>query len=155
MKIRRAGPGDVHVLATLNAYVQDLHVHGNPDVFKPADLRDVARWFSERLAGPDASAWIVDTADGPVAYAIVIRHERAATPFTAVRRFHEIDQIAVRPTARGGGLARALVAHVQEIARQEGASEIILRSWAFNTQAHAAFQRLGFEPQIVTYALPT
>jgi ribosomal protein S18 acetylase RimI-like enzyme len=38
-----------------------------------------------------------------------------------------------------------------EEARARGFSEVELSSWAFNTEAHALFRSLGFEPRVVTF----
>jgi GNAT superfamily N-acetyltransferase len=154
MTIRTAGPDDADTLASLNAHVQQLHVDSRPDYFRPTHLPEVARWFRDRLGDPRVDAWLLEEGDGPVACALVVRHERRATPFTRARLAHEIDQLGVHPDARGRGLARALVTHVRAHARLAGASEVTLRTWAFNAEAVAAFHRLGFRTAVISLAIP-
>jgi GNAT superfamily N-acetyltransferase len=132
--------------------VQALHVQGNASFFRATTIEQVAAWFKERLESKDAYAWVGEDEGVAVAYALVMTQERPATPFTTAVLRYEVDQIGVLPDARRRGHARRLLEHVCTHAREAGASEVILKSWAFNSGAHAAFERLGFEAQVVQLA---
>lgn len=53
--------------------------------------------------------------------------------------------IAVAPSFRQRGIARALLAALQQEAQARGVNRIELDVWAFNEQARQAFIKLGFE----------
>ena len=151
--IRTAAVGDETVLAGLNRFAQNLHVERRPDLFRAARGQEVAAWFRSRLEDPATNAWIAEDSDAPVGYLIAVLHDRPAGPFTVARRFCEIDQIAVDPTRRGQGIARALMVQALAQARTDGIHEIEATSWSFNDRAHAMFRRLGFVPKTVRFEL--
>ena len=41
--------------------------------------------------------------------------------------------------------------HDLHVSRSRGIRDVELSSWSFNTEAHAAFQALGFEPKVVRF----
>lgn len=56
-----------------------------------------------------------------------------------------LEGIYVRPAHRGRGIARALVAHVADWARAQGAFELASDASIDNTDSHAMHRALGFE----------
>jgi ribosomal protein S18 acetylase RimI-like enzyme len=151
--IRSALVGDDIVLARLNRFAQDLHVDRRPDLFRAGTVQEVAAWFRSRLEDSTTRAWIAEDAAAPVGYLIAVLHDRPAGPFTVARRFCEIDQIAVDPTRRGQGIARALMVEALARARADGVDEFEATSWSFNASAHTMFRRLGFVPKTVRFEL--
>lgn len=147
MTVRRAASNDVHVLAALNGVVHEMHLARRPDYFKPVRADDVAAWFRSRLDEPTTAAWIAEADGRPVGYVLTFFHERGENPFHRGRRWCEIDQIAVDPEWRRRGIGRALMAAALEEADKRGLRDVELFSWAFNTEAHAMFRGLGFEPR--------
>jgi GNAT superfamily N-acetyltransferase len=151
MRIRAGGPDDAATLAELHPHVHDLHVAARPDFFAVPRREDVAAWFREQVARPDVRTWLGEMAGAPAGYTLVYFHERPARPFAHARRWCEIDQIAVAPAGRRRGLARALIQAALDEARHRGIRDIELSSWAFNTPAHEAFQRIGFTPKVIRF----
>ncbi|HMI87857.1 MAG TPA: GNAT family N-acetyltransferase [Polyangiaceae bacterium] len=147
--IRDAEDHDVHLLADLNRFVQDLHVAALPEYFKHPESGAVAESFRSRLHRPDVRVWIAHMGDGAVGYAVSVLRERAENALCLARRFYELEEIAVSLAHRRQGVARALVERVLTEARLQGVPDVELTSWAFNVDAHAAFQALGFWPMIV------
>src|SRR4029079_663283 len=104
-------------------------------------------WFRAALKKRGVRAFIADH-DGAVAgYALSVIHDRPESVFCHATQSCEIDQIAVLPSHRRQGIARALVSCALEDARSRGIRELELNSWSFNTEAHAAFQALGLTPK--------
>ena len=151
--IRSAVVGDDIVLARLNRFAQDLHVERRPDLFRPGGIQEVTAWFRGRLEDPATRAWIAEDSGTPIGYLITVLHDRPQGPFTVAQRFCEIDQLAVDPTRRGQGIARALMLQALAQARADGIQQIEATSWSFNDSAHAMFRRLGFVPKTVRFEL--
>ncbi len=151
MTVRAAVVGDAHALAALNRFGHDMHLARRPDYFKPTHVENVAVWFRELLDAPTTAAWIAEEDGAPVGYVLTFFHERAENPFRRRRRWCEIDQIAVDPGWRRRGIGRALMAAALDGATARGLRDVELFSWAFNTDAHAMFRQLGFEPRIVGF----
>lgn len=57
----------------------------------------------------------------------------------------------VRVPGGGCGTARALIDAALAEARRRGIREIELSTWAFNADAQAVFQRLGFTPRMIRF----
>jgi ribosomal protein S18 acetylase RimI-like enzyme len=151
LSIRRAHDSDVHVLTSMNRHVQELHARHRPDYFKQFDSDAVADWFRSMLTKPSVQGWIAARDAVDIGYAIAVVHERPDNAFLYARRLCEIDQIVVMPERRRSGVARALIDCVIADARARGIRDIELSSWAFNTEAHAAFRAAGFMPKIVRF----
>ena len=56
-----------------------------------------------------------------------------------------VRDLYVEPDSRRGGLARALLAHVADAARSEGAHRLSLQTEADNTRALRLYAKAGFE----------
>jgi diamine N-acetyltransferase len=151
--IRPAAEGDVDRLVGLNVAAHECHVSHKPEVFKSAAPGDVARWFRRLLHKPTARIWIAEQDSVPMAYVLVLFHERAENPFSVARRWCEIDQIAVEPQGRNQGVGRMLLQTVAAEARLRGIRELRTRAWCFNDVAHQALTKLGFRPQVTEFAL--
>jgi len=132
--VRRAVGGDAHALAALNRFVHETHLARRPDYFKPVREDEAAAWFRERLEERTTAAWIAEAEGRSVGYVLTF-----------------FDQIAVDPVWRRRGVGRALMAAALAEAGSRGMQNIELFSWAFNTDAHAMFQRLGFEPRMLRF----
>jgi len=149
--VRSAVASDAPALAALNDHVHDLHVAARPDFFRPAPREEAVPWFAARAEGADSRVWIAEDGTAPVGYVLVFFHERAVRPFSHARRWCEIDQIAVAPPGRRRGTARALIDTALAEARRRGIREVELSTWAFNADAQAVFQRLGFTPRMIRF----
>ena len=146
MEIRRAVSTDSLLLSSLCMDVQSLHAENHSDVFKtPANEGFAASFFAEMLAEPAVTIFIAEENKEAVGYVFCQLIERPESPFTfAVRSLH-IDQISVRPAAHSQGVGAALIQQAELLAKQLNVQRIQLDSWDFNLNAHAFFERLGFE----------
>ena len=70
--------------------------------------------------------------------------------FTHVDHAH-VEVLAVDPHAEGRGVARALMAAVEEWSRLRGHSWITLNVFDRNIRARGLYDRLGYEPEIIHY----
>jgi ribosomal protein S18 acetylase RimI-like enzyme len=149
--IRDATAQDVDTLSDLNRFVQGIHIAALPTHFKHPEPGAVAESFRSRLARQDVRVWIASIDEVAVGYVVSVLRERPESALCRARRFYEVEEIGVSPAHRRQGVARALVQHLLTEAHSQGVPDIELTSWAFNTDAHAAFQALGFRPMIVRF----
>jgi GNAT superfamily N-acetyltransferase len=152
VNIRRAAIGDEVLLASLNRFVQQLHLANRPDHFRPTESTELASWYRSLLAQPAARAWIAEGNALPVGYVLALFHELSGNPFVRPRRWCEIDQVAVDPDWRRKGIAHSLILHAVSEARSEGIP-VETTSWSFNEGAHEVFRRLGFVPKTIRFEL--
>ncbi|MCH0543364.1 GNAT family N-acetyltransferase [Streptomyces sp. MUM 203J] len=84
---------------------------------------------------------VADSADGrPVGYVRVVE----PTPLPSNAHVRQIQGLVVAESARGRGLARALLRAACDEARRQGASRITLRVLAHNRPARRLYESEGF-----------
>jgi ribosomal protein S18 acetylase RimI-like enzyme len=150
--VRDADEKDIDRLVELNRFAQDLHVAALPEHFKTPDPVALAELFRAKLRRNDARGWIASARGLPVGYTFSVIRERPDHALSFAQRFCEIDEIAVSSAHRRQGVARALIDAAVADARARGIDQGELTSWAFNTEAHRAFQALGFRPRVIRFA---
>lgn len=144
--IRRATLDDAATLARLNTHVQSWHAAHYPEAFFPnPDPKALTGYFADRLADPACTAFVAG--DPATAYALCQLITRETSIFSPGYRRLMVDHIAVAPEARRQGQGRALLDAARTLARDLKADEILLDTWAANTEAHAFFRAAGFEPR--------
>ena len=146
MKIRQAIATDSLLLSSLCVDVQSLHAKHHPDFFKTPTSDDfAASFFDEMLADPAVSIFIVEENGQALGYVLCKLIERLENPFTFAMRYLLVDQISVRPAAQGKGVGKMLIKRAVLLARDLNVQRIQLDSWGFNVEAHAFFEKMGFE----------
>lgn len=146
MNIRTATPKDSLILSTLCRDVQSLHAEHHPKIFKAPQSDDFAvAYFDEMLAAPEIRFYIAEGGSRALGYVMCRLVDRPENAFTYSTRFLLIDQISVHPEARRKGLGTALLRQAEACAKEWGLSRIQLDSWDFNLEAHACFEKFGFE----------
>jgi ribosomal protein S18 acetylase RimI-like enzyme len=146
MNVRKATKTDSLVLSSLCRDVQSLHAQNHPKVFKvPASNDFAVSFFDEMLIDPAVTIFIAEAGGESVGYILCKLIERPETPFTFAARTLLVDQISVRPAARGQGVGVALMQQAELLAKELNVQRIQLDSWDFNLNAHAFFESLGFQ----------
>lgn len=146
MKIRQATSTDSLLLSSLCVDVQSLHAKYHPDFFKTPTSDDfAASFFDGMLADPATNIFIAEENGQALGYVLCKLIERPENPFTFTMRYLHIDQISVRPAAQGKGVGKTLIKRAVVLALELNLQRIQLDSWGFNTEAHAFFEKMGFE----------
>ena len=146
MKIRQAISTDSLLLSSLCVDVQSLHAKHHPDFFKTPTSDDFAMtFFSEMLADPAVSIFIAEENGQALGSILCKLVERPENPFTYTMRYLLVDQISVRPAAQRKGVGKMLIQRAIVLALELNLRRIQLDSWGFNTEAHAFFEKMGFE----------
>lgn len=147
--MRRAEAGDIAAMAALNDDVQRLHVAARPDHFVPTSSSAISRAMERALGEANLKFWVAELDARVAGYAVVRARSSEAGPYLDARLWWEIDQIGVDSAVRERGVARALVDAITREAATAGIASLELTCWSFNTEARAAFERLGFTPKML------
>ena len=146
MKIRQAIATDSLLLSSLCVDVQSLHAKHHPDFFKMPQSDDFAvSFFNGMLADPATSIFIAEENGQGLGSIMCKLIERSENPFTFAMRYLLVDQISVRPEAQGKGVGKMLIQRAVLLALELNLQRVQLDSWGFNTEAHAFFEKMGFE----------
>jgi len=118
---------DVRALVqALNAFTFEL---------TPAEYRH--HMTVEQMALPDTTLFVARDADG------------AALGMGALRRHGDVGEVKrmfVKPEARGIGLGGAIVARIEQLAREEGLTRLVLETGSNFDAAKRVYERSAFAP---------
>ena len=103
----------------------------------------LARLGSDAFFSPDhdADAHLVAELDGAVAGYVRLS---PATPLPESSHVLQVNGLAVAPSARGHGIAAALLAATEDRAREQGAAKVTLRVLGTNGVARRVYERAGY-----------
>ena len=128
----------------LRRQVNDLHVEGVPDVFKPG-FCDELRDFIHVIRNDPNKEIVVAEADGTVCGFAVLNHiVRPENPFMFERDFLDIDEFGVDRAFRRRGVAGAMIRFIRNYAKEKGYRRLELNMWEFNRGALAFYEAADF-----------
>jgi GNAT superfamily N-acetyltransferase len=118
----------------LDEYRQHYGANPAPDA--------VAGWMMDQMVSDRMRIYVCDRQDRAAGICSV-----AVVPASlTLRTVWLIRDLYVEPDSRQHGVARALLAHVADAARAEGAHRLSLQTEAANARAVALYTKAGFEP---------
>lgn len=141
-------PADYEELARINEirrYVNDVHVAGRPDTFRPGFCRELEQILYTRF---ETENWNILAAvlDGRVVgFASVEYLDRPESPYNLARRMYHVEEFGVDPAFHRMGVATALVAYMKQDAARRGYPRIELDMWEFNQGTLAFYENVGFQ----------
>lgn len=146
MKIIKASKSEIQDIVKLNDFVQKIHCEAHPDIFKPTgNDSEVEEFFEKILKQETNHLFVAYQNEIAVGYAWAALDTRPDFALKYDRRQIYIHQIAVHAEYRNQAIGKALFKEIENLATREGIDHLELDSWAFNTEAHKFFQKMGFE----------
>jgi ribosomal protein S18 acetylase RimI-like enzyme len=146
LHVRRATLADLDAIRALGDEVNAVHREALPDVFAGpgAPERDLAHW-RDAIGQDDERAAFVAERSGAVVGFVNARVLLETSPMKLPTRMCQVGTLGVAAAARGQGIGRALMDHLEAWARERGADEMHLVVWRFNERAARLYAELGFE----------
>lgn len=151
--MRRAGDGDVAVMAAMAAELVRLH-HGfdAERFFLPEEVESgYGWWFARELQNKDAVLLVAQSEEKVVGYAYGRVEERDWNQLLG--RHAALHDVLVKPEARGSGAGRELVTMFCEIVKGLGVPRVVLHTAAKNTSAQEFFSSHGFRSTMIEMTL--
>ncbi len=144
MPIRFARAEDLERVNERRRQVNEVHVEGRPDVFKPGFPTELANYVYTIFNDPDQKIAVYEQDGKIVAFAALKRHSKPESPFSFAKEFLDIDEICVDKGYRRQGIATEMMDFIRDYARSEGFDKIELNMWEFNSGALAFYEEIGF-----------
>lgn len=142
--VRAATAADLAAVAALGFEVQELHFAARPDLFTAPNSADIEAFQASAIAQPDHHLLVAVRGQAVLGFALCERKERRATPFRHATAILYLHQVAVAAHAQRSGVATALLAACDSLARAAAATWLQLDSWNFNSAAQEYFTGQGF-----------
>ena len=145
MIIRFAKENELVRVNELRKQVNDLHVEGEPDVFKEG-FNDELRDHVYDIWNDSEQEIVVADSDGTICGFAVLHHiVKPATPFMYERDFMDVDEFCVDREYRRQGVASEIITFIRKYAKERGFNRIELNMWEFNQDALAFYEAVGFK----------
>ena len=145
MTIRFAKENELERVNELRKQVNDIHVEGKPDVFKPGFCDELRDYIYAIWNDPEQEIVVADC-DGVICGFAILHHIfKPENPFMYVRDFLDIDEFCVDEAYRRQGVATEMVSFILKYAKEKGYPRLELNMWEFNDGALAFYEAAGFK----------
>jgi GNAT superfamily N-acetyltransferase len=145
--IRSAVIADYENLCAIWEVGDALHRNAVPDMFRASGQPSKTRSEVEALISGPLSAILVAT-QGPDVIGLMTLLEKQVTPnaIAAERRYVEVDNMVVTPSAQRRGIGSAFLRAASDWAQARGIFSLELSVYDFNEGARALYRGAGFAP---------
>ncbi len=144
MTVRFAQETESERVNELRKQVNDLHVNGRPDIFKPGFSRELADHIDTIWNDPDQKIVVCEREGVICGFAVLHHIRKPENPFMFERDFLDIDEFCVDEAQRRTGVATEMIAFIRSYAKTQGFDRIELNMWEFNGDALAFYEAVGF-----------
>ncbi len=141
--VRFAREEDLERVNELRKQVNDVHVAGKPDVFKPGFCEELRNHIHTIWANPNEKIAVAEINGQVCGFAVLNHIVRPENPFMFERDFLDIDEFGVDEGCRRQGAAAAMIRFIREWAKEQGFRRIELNMWEFNRGALAFYEAAG------------
>ncbi len=144
MAVRFAREEELPRVNELRRQVNDLHVAGKPEVFKPGFPPALQDYLREIWNDPKKKIVVCERDGAICGYAVLHHVAKPESPFSLAREFLDIDEFGVDAACRRQGVGTEMVAFIRDCAKQAGIRRLELNMWEFNRDALAFYEAAGF-----------
>ena len=137
-RIRRARPAELEEVGRTTVAAYAAYLEGSSKSDYVTHLRDAERRDRE------AELWVAVADDGTLLGSVTSCPEGSPWRELSQPGEGEVRMLAVDPVAQGRGVGRALVTHVVDGFRAQGARAVVICSMTTMEAAHRVYLRLGF-----------
>lgn len=142
--VRFAREEDLDRVNELRRQVNDLHVAGKPDVFKPGFCDELRDYIHVIQADPEKGIVVAEQNGQICGFAVLNHIVRPENPFMYERNFLDIDEFCVDKAFRRQGIAGEMIRFIREYAKEKGYRRLELNMWEFNRGALAFYEAAEF-----------
>ena len=144
MSVRLAKENELERVNELRRQVNDLHVKGRPDIFKPGFPKELSDHVYTIRNDPKQRIVVCERGGLICGFAVLNHITRPETPFMTERDYLDIDEFCVDEAYRRTGVGTELMQFIRSYAEELGFSRIELNMWEFNADALAFYEEIGF-----------
>ena len=155
IEVRPARREELERVNELRRMVNDVHVQGRPDIFRPGFNEVLQRHVYDEFDDENTDILVALAGSEICGFATVQYIRRPESPYCLARDFYRVEEFGVDSAFRRRGVATALVDYIRRDARAKGFARIELDAWSFNEGAIAFYKGAGFNPFRVYFEMET
>ena len=144
VSVRFAREEDLDRVNELRRQVNDQHVAGKPEVFRPGFCGELRDYIHAIMEDPQKEIVVAEAGGAIRGFAVLNHIVRPENPFMFERDYLDIDEFGVDEGFRRRGVAAAMIRFIREYAREKGFRRLELNMWEFNRGALAFYEASGF-----------
>lgn len=144
MEVRFAKEDDLLRVNELRKQLNDLHVAGKPEIFRPGFTKELADYVYAIFDDPDKKIVVAERDSVVCGFAVLHHVVRPENPYMNERVYLDVDEFGVDRQYRRQGVGTALIAFIRAYAKANGFRRIELNMWEFNREALAFYEAVGF-----------
>ena len=144
MTVRFAEAEELERVNELRKQVNDLHVEGKPEIFKPGFSEEMRALLYSFFRDPLKRIVVCEDGGEIVGFAILSRVTKPENPVKRALDYIDIDEFGVDESCRRRGTASAMIAFIRGWAKEQGVERLELNMWEFNRGALAFYEAAGF-----------
>ena len=141
---RFARKEDLPRVNELRRQVNDLHVAGRPETFKPGFCDELRNYLFTIWKNPNQQIVVAEIEGKVCGFAILNHIDRPENPFMFERDFLDIDEFGVDENSRRQRAASEMIRFIRDWAKEQGFRRLELNMWTFNRSALAFYEAAGF-----------
>ena len=143
--IRQGKLDDIGEVNILRKEVNDLHVKGEPKIFKGFSVE--LQEYIKEFAGKDKNkSFIVCEENKKICgYAMLEIISKEETSYKYASKYLEVHELGVSKAVQGKGYGKRLMLEIEKIAKDYDVDEIRLDAWSFNEYAINFYKRNNYK----------
>ncbi len=143
--VREARREDLEGVNVIRKQVHQLHLNGRPDMFR-GDGWEVVKDVAEKRFESDKDLVIAAAMEEEiVGFALIKMAEIKDHPVKPDQLIYHVEEFGVDENHKRMGIGRKLMHFIREDAKRRGYKRVDLDVWAFNKNALAFYESIGFE----------
>lgn len=141
--VRFAKKEDLERVNELRKMVNDIHVEGRPDIFKPGFCKELQVHASEMIDSDWQDIFVYER-DGEIWGLMSVQYvNRKESPYNKEHSFLQVEEIVVDEKYRHQGVASELMFFAKREAERRNLPRVVLDVWSFNKDAVAFYESIG------------
>ena len=142
--IRYAQRDELDLVNMIRKQVNDLHVNGRPDIFRPGFCDELKNHINEKFDRADSDVIVALEGDEIAGFATVEYIERPESAYNLGRSIYRVEEFGVDINHQRKGIGTKLIAFIGQEAKRKGFDRVDLDMWQFNETALKFYEDLGF-----------
>ena len=135
---------DIEQTNIIRKQVNDLHVLGEPTVFKGFS-KELEEHIKNFVNDKTRSFLVYEENNKILAYAMIEFVVKPETSYRYEQKYLEVQELGTLEGFKGKGYGKLVMQKVEEIAKQNNFNQIQLNMWTFNDKVLKFYEKIGFE----------